>query len=473
VRVSSPVPTQLPTGRSSRQLSTRLSLLLLAVVYLSMALTFSSLTRVYEADDEPAHVQNIEYIVGHHALPRIGVANGLESHQPPLYYVLEAAWQDVLRIHAFTPVVVPAKTEPNSTAFNRLLYSTHYTPSQHADAVRVHELRILSVLLGLGTVLLTYAAARIIGTRELLALSCGLVVALWPKALVAFSSVTNDALVILLCTLAIVLFLLSERARAEERFRHRRMHLFAMGLVLGAAAITKLNSLPVAVVLFALATVPLLAGSRRRHKGSRAQVRLVLDVTLAVLGFFAVSGWWFIRNHDLYGQFLATRASEQYLSVFLLHPVPWNPDLIFRTFPRVLLWYSWYNQPNLGLPLRMNQALAVLGLPCLVVGAWVVVRHRAWISRSLTPLSAIALPGSIAGGLAALLIIIKTNSIGDTRDAFVALTAIAIVLTVGSSWLFSRIGPRLELVGVSLWPVVFLSLDVYVLIRFLIPLGGL
>jgi hypothetical protein len=140
-------------------------------VYLPMALTYSLLTRAYEADDEPAHVQNIEFIVGHDALPRIAVANGLESHQPPLYYLLEAGWQDVLGIPAFTPHVVLAKFE--GFHFDSLLYAHDYTPSERADAVHVHELRLLSVLFGLGTVLLTYAAAKIIGMRELWALACG------------------------------------------------------------------------------------------------------------------------------------------------------------------------------------------------------------------------------------------------------------------------------------------------------------
>ena len=61
--------------------TTRWSLIILILVYVPMAMTYSLLTRAYEADDEPAHVQYIEYIVGHDSLPRIAVANNLESHQ--------------------------------------------------------------------------------------------------------------------------------------------------------------------------------------------------------------------------------------------------------------------------------------------------------------------------------------------------------------------------------------------------------
>lgn len=452
--------------------STRWSLIILVVVYLPMALTYSLLTREYEADDEPAHVQYIEYIVGHHALPHIAVANGLESHQPPLYYLLEAGWQEVLGIPAFTPVVVPA---PSSKALftDRLVYSTDYTPSEHADAVHVHELRLLSVVFGLGTVLLTYAAAKIIGLRELWALSCGLFPALWPKALIAASSVSNDALVTPLCVLALVLFLLSERAGTQGRLGRRRIDLVAMGLVFGAAAVTKFNSLPIAVVLFALALVSSLAGMGQGNRHPRIQLRMFLDVVLAVVAFFVLSAWWFVRNHHLYGQFLATDASEKYLSVFLLHPVPLNTHLLFSVYPNTLLNFSWYDQPNFLLPARISEALAVLAVPCLLVGAWAVVRQRRWVSRVLSPLSALSLLGCIVAGFLAMLIIIKDTSLGNTRDAFVALAAIAIVITVGSVRILSRISPRLELVGVALWPIVLLSLDLYVVIRFLIPLGGL
>ena len=71
------------TTRHSPGLTTRLSLVILVVAYLSLALTFSLLTRAYEADDESAHTDYVEYIVQHHSLPHISVANGGESHQPP------------------------------------------------------------------------------------------------------------------------------------------------------------------------------------------------------------------------------------------------------------------------------------------------------------------------------------------------------------------------------------------------------
>lgn len=400
--------------------------------------------------------------------PRIAVKNGLESHQPPLYYALAAGWQELLAIPTFTPDPVMAKYEGP----DHLANSTNYSPSQLAAARHIHELRILSVFLGLATVLLTYAGAKVIGMRESWALACGLIPALWPKAVVAAATVTNDAFVTPLCALATVLFVMSERAGMRGDLNRRRIILVVMGLVLGAAAITKLNSLPIALVLLGLALVPSLAGPGRGSNDARLRLRLALDVALALVGFLVVSGWWFIRNHELYGQYLATNASEQYLGSFLLHPIPWGPHLVFSNFPDTLLSFSWFTQPNFFLPRPMNVVLAILAVPCLVVGAWIMLRRRSWVSSGLSPLSGIALLLCALAGFVATFIIVKDTSIGDIRDAFVALVPLAIIITTGSIKIFTRLDKRLTGLGIAFWPAVLFALDIYVLVRFIGPFSG-
>jgi hypothetical protein len=476
------------TRRASHfpRLTTRLSVVILVVAYLSLALTFTLLTRAYEADDESAHTDYVEYIVQHHSIPHISVANGGESHQPPLYYLLEAGWQQILGIPAFAPQVTFAK-EPIGP--NRLVLSHNYTPTQHEDAVHLHELRLLSVLFGLGTVILTYAGARVIGLRQAMALCCGLFVALLPRGLVLSTALTNDALIIPLCALALVFFLLAERARSEGRLGHRRLHLLGMGVALGLGAITKFSGLPVAGILLLLAFVPSITLSRSevhvqangatnhsddiRHVGIAS--RFLVDGIIAVVGFLAVSGWWFVRNKILYGQFLASRKSEGYLKAFLggAHPVAWTTHLLFNQVPEVFLQTTWYGQPNLSLPAVVNDILAVVGLLCLIVGAWALATREQPRCLTVPPLSAVALLGCIAGGLIAVIINIKTTSIGDARVAFVGIAAFAVVLALGSTRLFERINPRWAPMGMWAWPTVLLALDAYVVARFLVPLGGL
>lgn len=457
--------------RRRDRLTTQVSLVVLVVVYLILALTFSLRTRAFEADDEGAHTQYVEYIVRHDAIPQISRTNLQESHQPPLYYLLTAGWQKVLGIPAFTPVIVQAHTNPFIP--DRLKLSHDYTPTQHQQAVYLHELRLFSVLLGLGTVLFTYAGAKVIRAPESVAFAAGLFVALFPRELVVASSLTNDALVIPLCALALVLFLLTERARKASQIGRRRLYVLAMGLVLGAAAITKFNSLPLAGVLLVLALAPSIRLPRRTSQRLRIDLQIVLDAGIAVLGFFAVSGWWFLRNKHLYGQFLATKASEDYLGFVLLHPVPWSRYIVFREFPRIMFYSTWYDQPNLFLVHWMNYVLAWLGIVCLVVGVVIFLGKRRWVARDLSPLSSLAFLGCVASGLVAVLITIKSTSIGDARTAFIGLSAFALILVVSTSRLLELVHARLRLVGLMVWPVILLAIDLYVVARFLIPLGGL
>ena len=465
---------------------------LLALVYFSFALSFSLLTRAYEADDENAHITYIEYVYQHHSFPAISTSNGAESHQPPLYYVLAAGWQHLLGIPAFSPDLVPAKNpfEPDG-----LVFSHQYTASQHQQAIYVHELRLLSILLGFGTVLLTYAGARVIGLRETIAVSSGLFVALLPRELVVSGNVTSDALLFPLCALALLLFLLSERARRAQRLRDRRLHILGMGLVLGAAAITKFSSLPMAALLLLLTVIPAIQVQRRfgpsdsdvlAGKSFRMKMdpRPLIDGVIGALAFVAISGWWFVRNKDLYGQFLAANRSNSYLVGS--HPTPLTLHLVVVTLPHALFETTWYAQPNFLLPVWMNQVLAILGLLCLVIGAYEIVARRHKIFTPITRLSGLALLGCVVAGVAAVLVVMESGSslylarlfgsgtmVGDARVGFVALSAFAIVEVVGASRLVGYLSSRSEVLCLLAWPTVLLAVDMYVLCSFLIPLGGL
>ena len=83
-----------------------------------------------------------------------------------------------------------------------------------------------------------------------------------------------------------------------------------MGVTLGAAAITKFNSLPIAAVLLLLVAWPvfrgLLAKNPDRNNHTLKALRpLIVDVVIAGAAFIAVSGWWFVWNDVHYKSPLA------------------------------------------------------------------------------------------------------------------------------------------------------------------------
>jgi len=435
--------------------------------YLAAALSFSLLTRAWEANDELDHVKYVEYIVAHGSLPRISAANGHESHQPPLYYLLEAAWQKLLGLPAFAPSATPNPAFRTRGA--RFLYFLHnYSRAQHQDAIYLHELRVLSVLIGLVTVLAGYGSARLLLGRRPAALAVGFTIVLWPKLLVVDSAVTNDNLVIALSAAAVFLFLLSERARCQGRTWHRRWLMLAVGVVMGLAAVTKYNSLPLAAVLLLLSVLPTL----RRP-------RMLVDGALAAAGFLAVSSWWFVRNHALYGQFLATRATMAYLKAWipaLVEPVPWTSTQRFLHFvPTQLFVTVWYDGDwnEYDLPKWMNSALWLLAAVSVSLAVAKLVRRRSRqnLMPSASGLAIWGAAGSVLAGLAAVLAIAKTTTQAEGRIGFVGLVGLALLLVLGTDQ-YPRSGRTARALTYA-WPALLLGVDVYISCYFLIPLRGL
>jgi len=457
------------SGRAARAIIyDRAAVLVLSICYFAVALPYSLITRAWEANDEPDHVKYIEYIVAHGWLPRISAANGHESHQPPLYYLAEAAWQKLLGIASFTPTVTPNPAWHADYLRRGFLNFLHnYTPTQHQDAIYLHELRLVSVVFGLVTVLAAYGSARLLLAHRHAALAVGFTILLWPKLLVVDLAVTNDNLVIALSTVGIFLFLLAERARCLGRPAQRRWLMFAVGTVMGLAAITKYNSLPVAGLLLLLGALPILR-----------DLRSLVDSALSVIGFLATSGWWFVHNAIMYGQFLATKASLAYLKAWippLVDPVPWTNKQRFLHFVPARLFVSvWYNGDwnEYTLPKWMNSVLWALAALSVVVAITRLVRaKRLGILAAFTSLLTLAAAlGSALAGLAAILLVAQSTTEAEGRLGFVGLVGFALLLVIGTGLPGVK---RAATASTFLWPLLLLALDGYIFYYWVVPLRGL
>jgi len=449
-------------------MKTKHVLVLISAGYVLVTAAYSLLTPAWEANDEAAHVAYIEHVVDNNAIPRIGIEAGHEAHQPPLYYVLASLWQRLLGIPAFSPDPRPRETAGAPIVPNRaspqLMLSHNYTPTQRTHAIYVHELRAFSVLLGLGTVLITFFVTRVVVRTPEIAAAAAAFVALLPKFNVVSGTVTNDALVIPLCSLALFLALLYLVGDAPSSTR-RSAFALGMGAALGAAAITKYNSLPLFLVLpfgVLLARVPV----RRR----------LLDLALSVGAAAAVSGWWFARNLDLYGDVLARDASHGYLKETipgLIAPVPWTDTERFLYFvPERLLQSIWYTGGwnQLFAPFLVNLGLSFLAAVAVFAAlrALVVGGRRCGIDRragALLVLSALA-------GLVSVLLVAKDANQAEGRIAYVGLTAFAAIAVLG---LVEAVGgsPRVRRWSLALWPLILAIFNAYVITQFLVPLRHL
>ncbi|HLY34010.1 MAG TPA: hypothetical protein VKQ07_05720, partial [Jatrophihabitantaceae bacterium] len=265
-----------------------------ALGYLCLALPMAALTKPWTNNDEPSHVAYIQYLLAHHAFPPLNVDNGVEAHQPPLYYLLGAVWQRIAGVHAFAvPEVFVSEGRADPQRYGAASHEADWT---------VYWLRGLSVGLGLAVVIAaTVAAALIFERRRTFVVAGGLTVALWPKFLVVATSVTNDVLVDALCAWFFVgVVVLMRRGRPAGR----RDWIVAggTGVVGGLAVLSKFTAIPL-VVLGVLILGAGIAADRRSWPN-----------------FLVVSGaatstcsWWLIRNAHRYGDPLATHATEHYL----------------------------------------------------------------------------------------------------------------------------------------------------------------
>lgn len=271
-------------------------LILLLVIYCSLAVGFSVVTPIYEPTDEIRHFRYVRHLAVYRALP-VQSADGprAQSHHPPLYYALGALvswWVPIEREVYYEPARNPHWTsryeEVSVDNKNQYLHGVEESFPYRGVALAVHLVRWLSVLIGLGVVWLTFQLGReVYPDRPAYALGGAAIVAFNPQFLHLSGAIGNDvpaalwgAAVLLACV----------------RLIHRGPTLhrdIVLGILYGLALLTKLHLLALAVPI---AVAYAIVGWRSRRWQTFVRGAAVI-LSLAVL----VSGWWFWRNYALYG----------------------------------------------------------------------------------------------------------------------------------------------------------------------------
>ncbi|UCG26113.1 MAG: glycosyltransferase family 39 protein, partial [Chloroflexota bacterium] len=253
----------------------------LLFVYLVVAGLYAIYTPDWQAPDEPAHYNYIRQLA----------AGRMPVIEPGDYAQI---YQSEVISTRFDPrySVVPFSYED----YQPPLYYLLQTPVFRLTDGRLQALRLVSVLLGAGVVLLTYVVARrLFPGRNWLALTAAAFVAFLPQHVAMMAAVNNDSLAELLIA-AIVLVLVaiaagrpSEQATGEGGVDFGL--LFLLGVLLGLGFLTKVT----VYILAPVAAAVLLWRYWGRWR----------DLALAGLLAFGISfliglGWW-IRNLSVYG----------------------------------------------------------------------------------------------------------------------------------------------------------------------------
>ena len=216
-----------------------------------------------------------------------------------------------------------------------------------ARALAAHVARGLSIALGALSVLVCYVILCDVFQRALLALGALAFVAFNPQFLFISSSISNDNLITLLGLLIIWLSIRS------ARFGLTRRRTLVIAVLVALAVLTKLSAAILALVPF-LVIVSTRATWRRRIG--------MLLIMAVVVG--AMTGGWFLRNDQLYGDWTGIRTWQQIWG--------WQAGVTQWSHLGIVLhntWTSFWGQFGLGqivLPAWLYAALLLLNLLSLV-----------------------------------------------------------------------------------------------------------
>ncbi|MBE2222527.1 MAG: glycosyltransferase family 39 protein [Anaerolineae bacterium] len=318
-------------------------LALILGLFVLLGLTYALTTPVFEASDELWHYPMVRHLADGNPLP-VQVYDPAqagpwkqEASQPPLYYYVAAAltfWIDTadmetirwLNPHVDNGII----TEDGNT--NLAIHDPEQNPWQ-GTLLAVRIVRLASVLMSAGTVLLTYLIAKQVAPgRPEIALGATAVNAFLPMFLFISGAVNNDNLAVLLASLAVWMMI---RAAGSVQFSvnseqwtvdsaTRVWYWFLLGVVIGLGVLTKQGTF--ALLPLAWGTIFIVrwqvnvmgdnghfgdAQSGRFHSYSqlfKALLQSILYFALLLIPVTLVAGWWYWRNIQLYGDFLGWSA---------------------------------------------------------------------------------------------------------------------------------------------------------------------
>ncbi len=420
----------------------RLLLSAVLLAYVALALTYSVVSPPFEVSDELWHYPLVRHLAQNNfQLPLQDSANigpwRQEGSQPPLYYLLAAALtagidtSDMDNVRRINPHADIGVVRPDGNV-NMIVHRADAEAFPWSGTMlALHVSRFFSVVLGLGTVLVTYLLARILlPAHPVIYLGAAALVAFLPMFLFIAGSVNNDNLSNLLgnlLTLLIVRLLLLERA---PNWRDCAL----LGAATGAGLLAKFNI----GFLVPLVGLALLFVSLRRRDWRPLVVGGLISGGLTV----AIAGWWYIRNIQLYGD---PTGLNTFLDIVGRRAVPANlAQLWSERHSFTQAFWGFFGGMNVPLPDVVYAVFNAIGLVGLVGAAafWLhsaLVPRLGWRAHGLNLNGKQWLPAAVTVVWPLVTFVSYLRWTAETpasqgRLVFGALSSIALWLTVGLVW---------------------------------------
>jgi 4-amino-4-deoxy-L-arabinose transferase-like glycosyltransferase len=430
----------------------------IAVGYLLLATLYSVVVPLFEASDELWHYPMVRYLAQNSLqLPPQDPANPgpwrQQGSQPPLYYMVAALLtagintddiEAVRRINPHADIgVLRADRNANMVVHRAEAEAFPW----RGTTLAVHIARLFSVLLGLGTIIVSYLLGRELFPQEpLIALGAMALTAFLPMFLFISGSINNDNLSNFLgnlLTLQVVRLLKAE---------HPGLRQYALlGISAGCGLLAKL-SIGFFIPIIALGLLLVSWRQRDWHP-------LVIGGLVAGGLTIVIAGWWYLRNWQLYGD---PSGLAMFLQMVGRRAIPANAAQLWAE-RESFLWAYWgfFGGVNVTLPGRVYSLFNVVGGVALVGAVGYAVsrlvgeqqRSHAVQSNS-SQRSAFWLPALITLIWPVLTFVSYLRWTAETpasqgRLIFVALSSITLWMAVGLVWLGRRRWRAIPLIGAA------------------------
>ncbi|HET6374302.1 MAG TPA: DUF2142 domain-containing protein [Candidatus Polarisedimenticolia bacterium] len=380
----------------------------------------------FETPDEPGHARYVSFLMEQRRLPVPGRDAAGEAHQPPLYYALCAA---VASTAGVPPIAVEPEKNPSfrwygGTSESKYLHRPDECPPLSGAARSLHLLRLISVVLAAGTVLLVHRLATALSMSPTAAAAAACFAGFLPQHTFIAASLNNDNLSNLLACASLTCMAIAIRDPA------RRSLWLSAGVLAGTGLLAKftgLTLLPCGLIAAWLAPRGPGAAGRRDLLG-----RLTLFLAPAVV--IPLPLLW--RNYVTLGDPLGAGSQLETLPQ-LMDRKTLLSSYFFTEFPAVLFRSFWGTFGWMSFRLPSLFYAVCLALTLAAVAGLIVMR------RDRLALKLHAFLGAAIGiQIAQIVIFNLTFTQAQGRFLFPVLGPIAVLFCEGVREVTRRLGMR-------------------------------